>query len=314
MTARGRRIAALIVALVVASAGGSASAQPAPAPDQAPAPAVTARLVVMPMDALGMDADRVARLETLFRKEIERLSGTPLPTRRAVEELVAKSRRLRQCGAQDTCLAEVGKQLGSDLVVSGNVAALGDSYIVDIKVVDVATGEQVRRIQSDPLRGEPDELIGAVRVAAYRLLAPEELHGSIMVLTNLVGATVSLDERPVGITPLPGPLVDLPLGTHRLRVAADGYEPFDEAVQVRFQKTSQVLVKLVVENAGPNAPLALDMPGVAQARPAPQRWYQSTWFLVGAGVTAAVIGGYAGYRWSRDPIIDCNSDPMSCFE
>jgi hypothetical protein len=302
----------LIIALVCAGVA-TASAQPA-ADEAAPAPAVTARLAVMPMDALGMDADRVARLETLFRKEIELLSGAPLPTRRQIEQLVAKSRRLRQCGAADACLAEVGKKLEVDLVVSGNVAALGDSYVVDIKVVDVATGEQIRRIQSDPLRGEPDELIEAVRVAAYRLLAPEALHGSIMVLTNLVGAAVTLDGQQLGTTPLPKPIARLPLGEHRLRVAAEGYEPFEEPVRVRFQKTSRVLVTLVIDDLGPSAPMALDMPGVRQPRPAPERWYQSTWFLVGAGVTAAVVGGYVGYRLARDPVIDCQSDPMSCFE
>lgn len=305
MIARGSLIVALSCFAVA-----TASAQP----EAAPKPAVTARLAVMPMDALGMDADRVARLETLFRKEIELLSGAPLPTRRSIEELVSKSRMLRRCGAQDACLAEIGKKLEADLVVSGNVAALGDSYVVDIKVVDVGTGEQVRRIQSDPLRGEPDELIEAVRVAAYRLLAPEELHGSIMVLTNLVGARVSLDGEPAGTTPLAKPIGGLALGEHRLRVAAEGYEPFDEPVRVRFQKTSRVLVTLVIEDDGTNAPLALDMPGVAQRRPAPERWYQKTWFLVGAGVTAAVLGGYVGYRMARDRVIDCNSDPMSCFE
>src|SRR5690606_13440826 len=131
-----------------------------------------ARIAVMGLDALGMDSERVARLESLFRSELARLSRHPLPGRRTIERTVRRSRALRACSGDDACLADIGKALGVDVVVSGNVAALGDSYILNIKAVDVRTGAQLRRIASDPLRGNPDELIEAVRVAAYRLLAP----------------------------------------------------------------------------------------------------------------------------------------------
>lgn len=280
----------------------SALAPPAAAEDRAPQ-----RIAVTGFDALGMDTERVARLEALFRMELERLAGAPVATRLDVARL---PRRYRRCDGSARCLIAIGKRLEVDLVVSGNVAALGDSYVVNIKVVDVATGEELRRIASDPLRGEPDALIESIRVAAYRLLAPERLQGDVALLVDRRGAQVSLDGRVVGETPLAGPISALSLGPHLLEVKAEGYEPFSETVDVRFQKTTRVVVRL--EDRAP-APVAEPLGDPMADAPAPApRWYQSTWFYVTAGATAALLGGYVGYRLAQDPIVDCSAEPMSC--
>src|SRR5688572_17841747 len=214
-----------------------------------------------------MDAEPVARLETLFRMELERLAGHPLPTRRQIDKARSSSSRLRNCGGEDKCLAALGKKLGVDIVVTGNVAGLGDSYVLNIKAVDVASEKQFpKRIATPPLRGSPDELIEAVRVAAYDLLAPQQLLGGVMVLSDLVGAKVTLDGKQVGMTPLPAPLKNLSLGKHRMTVVKQGYLPFDEEIEVRFQKTTRVVVRLIVEQV-------LDPSGnkvVVKPRPAPR--------------------------------------------
>jgi hypothetical protein len=292
----------LAAALLLASAIRPARGQPA-------APPVAEKIAVLRLEALGMDAEPVARLESLFRMEIERLVGRPLPTRRQIEAAIKGSRKLRACGGDNACLAQIGALLGVDLVITGSVAALGDSYVIHIKVVDVATGKpRGEPIASEPLRGQPDQLIEAVRVAAYTLLAPDEVRGSIAVLSDLVGATVALDGAPVGTTPLAAPIAGLRPGRYRLGVTADGYLPFEQEVDVRFQKTTRAVVRLA-----PRATVApVPTSTVIRPRPAPRHWYTSTWFTVGAGVAAAVVGGYVGYRLARDPVIDCGADPGAC--
>ena len=81
-------------------------------------------------------------------------------------------------------------------MVTGTVGAMGDNYILNIKAVDVATAQAVQRIASDPLRGSPDELIEGVRVAAYRLLAPDAAPRLDPDPDRLVGAEVKLDGKP----------------------------------------------------------------------------------------------------------------------
>ncbi len=259
------------------------------------------------MDALGIEPEIVARLESLFRTELERLSGRPLPSKRGMNRKLG--RRLRRCNGSTRCLAAIGKKVGVDLVVSGNIAQLGDSFVVNLKVIEVASKTEVRRIASDPLRGNADELIETVRVAAYRLVAPDELHGSIAVLTDLVGADVSINGKIVGKTPLKNTLDGLELGELTLRVTADNHTPFEEQVRVRFQKTTRVVVRLIKANPAPISIVPVDP---NKTRPPPDRWYNSTWFYVTVGVGAVLLGGYVGYGLAHDEVIDCSASPMAC--
>src|SRR5439155_2113570 len=122
-------------------------------------------------------------------------------------------------------------------VVTGTVGSLGDNYVLTIKAVDVAKTKS-QTMSSEPLRGSPDDLIEGVRVVAYKLLAPDQLHGAVQIESDLVGAAVTLDGKPIGKTPLPnrGVIGKLALGKHKLRVEAKKYDPIDQEVDVHFQK------------------------------------------------------------------------------
>jgi hypothetical protein len=271
------------------------SAHAQPAPDDL----IDKKIAVWRFDALGIDNEIVQRLETLFRMELDRLDKVPQPTRRDIERSVTSAEQ--NCTGEEKCLSSIGKRLGVEYVVTGTVGSLGDNYVLNIKVVDVASGRS-QRIQSDPLRGSPDELIEGVRVAAYRLLAPQQIHGSLQIQSDLIGAEVTLDGKSLGKTPLPngGVITKLPLGKHRLRVEAKTYDPFDSDVEVHFQKVSPVVVRLV------QATTTVGTGRVIQKERSPI--YTKPWFIgaVGVGVVAlaVLIGASAGH-------VDCyvNGDP-----
>src|SRR5262245_26049087 len=202
------------------------------------------KIAVWRFDELGIDKEIVNRLETLFRMELDRLDKVPQPSRRDIERTVTAQEQ--NCTGEEKCLTAIGKRLGVDFVVTGTVGSLGDNYVLTIKVVDTATGKS-QKMQSDPLRGSPDEMIEGVRVAAYKLLAPQQIHGSLQIQSDLVGAAVTLDDKSLGKTPLAnnGVISKLQIGKHRLRVEAKGYDPFDSDVEVHFQKVSPVIVRLL---------------------------------------------------------------------
>ncbi len=287
-----------------------AAGQPVPAPTPTPAPAgdaadlapeaaLTQKIAVWRIDSLGLDAELVGRLDTLFRMELGRLAASPLPGRRDLERAIAAEPALGACTGDDRCLAAIGKRLGVEVIVAGTVASMGDSYILNIKVVDVAGARQIRRIATDPLRGSPDELIDAIRVAAYRLLAPDQLHGSIVVLSDLIGAAVMVDGQRIGMTPLPGPIARLPLGDHTLRVEAHGYRPFEDTIAVRFQKASRVTVRLA--SVLPAAPIGPAVVIRSRRRP----WYSAPWVYVGVGVVAVAAGVAIGRELGQPTVVSC---------
>ena len=298
-----RLTVAVVLAVACAVAPLSAGAQPAP--ETGPEQAITQKIAVWRFDALGIEAELVARLEALFRMELERLAKQPMPNRREIERTLTADQR--ECTGEEKCLGAIGKRLGVDIVVTGTVGAMGDSYVLNIKAVETATAKQLTRIQSDPLRGSPDELIEGVRVAAYKLLAPDQLHGSIQIQTDLVGAEVQLDGKRLGKTPLPqlGVIARQALGKHRLRVQAAGYAPFEEDVEVRFQKVSQVVVRLLPSDR---------VIGTGKLERIERKpFYTRTWFIAAVGAAAVGLGGYLGWRAGH---LDCvrvvNGEPMGC--
>ena len=261
---------------------------------QSPEQALEQKIAVWRFDALGIEPELVQRLETLFRMELDRLAKKPGPSRREIDRVTTAAEQ--NCTGEEKCLGAIGKKLGVDVVVTGTVGAMGPNYVLNIKAVDSKTSTSLRRIQSEPLRGSPDDLIEGVRVAAYNLLAPEQLHGSVQVQSDLVGATVQLDGKTLGKTPLPnlGVIGKQTLGKHRLRVEASGYSPFEEEVEVRFQKVSQVVVRLLpsTETIGTGR--------VQDVKREP--FYTKTWFIVGVGVAAVLAGAYIGYAVGK---VDC---------
>lgn len=266
----------------------SGADEPGATPDERPEERIDQKLAVWRFDALGIEPELVARLETLFRMELDRLDKQPMPSRRDIDRAITGD--ARDCTGEDRCLAAIGKKLGVDVIIAGTVGQLGDNYVLTIKAVDVAGARALQKIQSDPLRGQPDELIEGVRVAAYRLLAPDQLHGAIQIQTDLIGAEVRLDGELRGKTPLPGNGVigKLALGKHALTVTAPGYDgPYQDTVEVHFQKVSPVVVRLVPST---------QVIGTGRIERIERRpFYTRTWFIVAAGVAAVGLGAAIGY-------------------
>ena len=282
-----RTAAALATSLVVASV---AVAQEAPS------------LAVARLEPLGLDPRRAAPLEALFRIEIERLARAPLAPLSRIDRELTTDPKLRLCTASPECLGALGAKLGVSQVVAGTIGELGTSYVIDVKLVDVATRKELRRV-STPLEGTPDDLIEAVRVAAHQLISPETVRGDLQVLADTPGATVRVDGRPVGTTPLAKPIVGLTLGAHDVIVEKPGTRVVRQLVEVRFQKTTQLVVGLVdVE------PAHLPLVASSSERGTP------AWRWVALGVAGVALGVGIGLLLRRsDDTVTCAEEPQACM-
>ncbi len=249
------------------------------------------------LDPLGIAPDIVGQLERVLRGELARVVGHELPSARAVDDLVRQFPKLANCTADPACLVQLAKSLHVTRVVSGNVGGLADSYVVNLKLVD-DNGRELRRVTAT-LRGSPEELIDEIRVAAFRLVAPERLVGSIALLSDVPDATVSLDGVDVGKTPLAQPLGNLSMGVHKLAVTREGFSPYAEDVPVRFEKTTQVVVHPSAMSVA--ARKAERRRRAAAETPLYTRWY----FWGGVAVTAIGIGIGIGFGVPKQSPVSC---------
>ncbi|HEY2743437.1 MAG TPA: PEGA domain-containing protein [Polyangia bacterium] len=249
------------------------------------------------LDPLGIEPQIVDQLQRILRAELQRVVGHELPSDRAVADAVAANPKLASCTADPSCLAPLAKALKVTRVVAGNVGGLADSYVVNLKLVD-DNGKELRRVTAT-LSGSPEELIDEIRVAAFRLVAPERLVGNIAILSDVPGASVTLDGIIVGKTPLAGPLAALPVGVHKLAVEREGFSSYSEDVPVRFEKTTQVVVHQTAMSK-----LALRAERRRRAA-AETPIYAKWWFWAAMAGSAIATGVAVGFGVPKQHAIDC---------
>ena len=178
---------------------------------------------------------------------------------------------------------------GAKQLIIGTTSQLGDSFMIDLKLLDARTGQEIRRA-THPVSGSQDALIEMVREAAVQLLAPARFVGALRVeVPGASGALLFVDGKPAGTLPLGQPLEGLTPGQHVVRVKDKAHET-STFVEVRFGRTTDAHLDLGATPvlAVPAAALPAAVTITPRKKPA---WVRPAAVgAIGAAVASAVIG------------------------
>ena len=207
--------------------------------------ASAATIAIYPLQPLGVAPATVTSLDATLRAEVEGLPGIELLSRgRTVASLKNDPGSLGlACNGAPGCLTDLGKLLAVEKVVYGVVSGLGDRYSFDLKLIDVGTGGEERRVTAS-VGGKREVLLSSLRAAAVHLLAPERYVGALEIDSSVPGAQVYVDGKAMGPTPIAGTIVGLSPERHSLRLTKLGFADFEKFVDVRFDQTTVVRVDL----------------------------------------------------------------------
>jgi tetratricopeptide (TPR) repeat protein len=174
-----------------------------------------------------------------------------------------------------------------------------------------------RRRAPDAKNGEEvDELIHKLEAA----LAKKGVQ-QLTVLSNPLGATVVIDDQPMGVTPYTG---QLPPGTHKVVLSLRGYADSEQKVELPADRAQDLQVPLVPARertasppptgdatAGPGG--VGQPPGSGTPSPTPDRATGprfGIWPWVGLGAGALALGGSLGFEMARRTAeSDAKNDP-----
>jgi len=214
----------------------------------------------------------------------------PMTTlKRAVRK--AKQPRLRACDGEPQCLAELGKLVGAQSVIYGEIGGLGDVHVVYLKLVSAATGKEIRSTTLE--FGEESAADGAARAAAFRLLAPTRYVGRLDVKVDVKGASIFVDGKLVATSPAKP--IDLPVGTHALRVTHPEYRDYVRFVKIEFDTDEKIdaglqqypVIRSKLHSKPGTAPPTGG--GVVYQGVEPTPWYRR-WYTIAGGGALALIG------------------------
>ncbi|MBI3179641.1 MAG: PEGA domain-containing protein [Deltaproteobacteria bacterium] len=239
-------------------------------------------VVLMPLSSLGSTDEAVGAIQRVLVGEFQKVLGKRLVTPQQVTGLGPEVRAgLETCGGVVECINEVMGGMGYDAFVVGNVAGLGEDRVINLKLIDIRTGSEVRRT-AERAFGDESQLISYMRKAAVQLVAPHLFTGAVEIVAKQTGVQITLNGEWVGSTPLTTSRLEVPAGRHALEATAEGYVPFSSMVNVAYGETKQVTIELPLSTAF-----------VGGSTPFRHRWY--TWAIAGAGVLGLGLGGYFNY-------------------
>jgi len=145
--------------------------------------AAGSRIAVLPIAAgEAIPEKAAASLTETLAAELRQQSGGEVVTSRDLTGLLSleKQKQALGCGT-DSCLAELAGALGAERVVSGDVAKLGESLLLQVRLLDASRARVVAQAHRRFKKGTFDDLLDALPAMVGELLqrgAPPAVAGA----------------------------------------------------------------------------------------------------------------------------------------
>lgn len=241
--------------------------------------AAPTRVAFHPLDSRDASGEALQQLNAAVWTELRRIPAIELVSEK---ELVAALPA--PCSQEIACLLRFGREVGAREVLFGGVKSLPDSFVLTLRLLDVATGEE-RDSATESVNRDVEEMVRAVRAQVLRLKAPERFAGQLT--TSVPGAELVIDGKSVG----PGPVALKP-ATYSVRLRS-GKRDAEEWIEIRFDQRAVVSfesegTKLAIHYEPADAVTGVLELGSGPEQPSPPRLEQGWprwpgWAGLGAG-------------------------------
>lgn len=173
-------------------------------------------------------------------------TGTFKVMERSMMDQIMKEQGFQQSGNCDNseCMVEVGRVLGVQNLVVGSVGKVGRIFMMNVKIVDVSTGEVLKSL-TETCECTIENLLQETPPKIAQALDREVRKGktgTISVNTQPEGATVFLDDVSVGTTPWKSELLDP--GGYKVGLVLPDWKRLEHLVQVQMAKEASLSFSL----------------------------------------------------------------------
>ena len=124
------------------------------------------------------------------------------------------------------CMAAIGKGIGTDLLIYGNVKKRGDNLTVTIQILDVIKKAKLKSSTFDIAANAPPEAIRAAAKKAYTELTGDvapPAGGKLVIKANVPAGTVFVDDVQKDTLTNGTTMIALAEGRYRVAIEAEGH-------------------------------------------------------------------------------------------
>ncbi len=231
----------------------------------------------------GIDKNEISTLTNRFRNYLVSTNFYKVLEREKMEAILKEQdfTMTDNCNSAE-CAVEVGKLLGVERMVAGEVGKMGQVYTIDVRIIDVSTGE-ILKTQSQNHKGGKEGLLDVMEAMAYTMVgktAPKKAattasaggnekedkitgktstddtgdvikigtvkkkYGTIEINCEMDG-TLYLDGKEIGEVSEGSiiPIEKIKTGPHTIEIKASDDKAFYEEITVEYNKTTSVTAK-----------------------------------------------------------------------
>lgn len=133
--------------------------------------AAPARIAVLPIvPGEGVTNKAAASLTEAVASEVRKRAGAEVITQREINTVLSLERQKVMLGcATDACMAELGGALGAERLLVGDVARVGESLLVHLRLLEVAKVNVVAQADRRFRKGTLDDVLDAIPAMAGEL-------------------------------------------------------------------------------------------------------------------------------------------------
>ena len=147
-------------------------------------------VAVLDFDARGISSFEAATLTDRLSTELGNTEAITLIERKQLDRIM-EEQGLQQSGCTtNDCVAEVGKLLGAQYMISGSINKIGDTFTIDAKMFSVETGVNVKTV-SKTHKGRIDELIPMMEQIAWELVGLDKRKMETVAVLDFGGRGIS---------------------------------------------------------------------------------------------------------------------------
>lgn len=154
-------------------------------------------LAVLDFEARGISTLEAQTLTDRFSTEVNNTGRAILVGRNAMGEIMQEQGYTAVECSSEECAAEVGAMLGVEFMINGAIGKLGDTYTIDAKMFEVATGAAAKTINTT-YSGKVDGLITEIEILAWELMdlkPPKSLTSKRQGVSQSVSTAVAEKNR-----------------------------------------------------------------------------------------------------------------------
>src|SRR6185436_18478025 len=129
---------------------------------------VVTRVAVAGFKATGVDEILVENLTETFTTEAGKVAGFNIIGQNEIKDLVGYQAQQNMLGCDDAaCMSDLAGALGVDMLIAGTVGKVGETFVVNVRIIDVKKAETKQRV-GETIAGRADALLPYIRLVAWQ--------------------------------------------------------------------------------------------------------------------------------------------------